>query len=173
MSCTGNDFVPTVTNFPVPVIPAVRTDGIPRYVPYRTHLDLHAVKTQKAPYAVSTEETKSENENRVSLNSKFDQKKCISCRLRCESDSEIRILVRSQSQISFVQIETYFFTPYYWRTRLCSGRFLRNDRSMPSFYLRTRWAESSDSQIRFYPVRFSNNWSACIHSLQVTMKTNL
>ena len=44
---------------------------------------------------------------------------------------------------------------------------------MPSFYLRTRWAESSDSQIRFYPVRFSNNWSACIHSLQVTMKTNL
>ena len=34
---TGIDVVPNLPKCPVPVIPAVYTDGIPRYVPYRTH----------------------------------------------------------------------------------------------------------------------------------------
>ena len=37
MSGTGIDVVPKLPKCPVPVIPAVYTGGMPRYVPYRTH----------------------------------------------------------------------------------------------------------------------------------------
>ena len=37
VSGTGIDVVPSLPKCPVPVIPAVYTGGMPRYVPYRTH----------------------------------------------------------------------------------------------------------------------------------------
>ena len=69
MSGTGIDIVPNLPKCPVPVIPAVYTGRMPRYVPYRTHPSLYAV--QNVPFGLSTEK-KVNNKNVVSLNLKED-----------------------------------------------------------------------------------------------------
>ena len=67
VSGTGIDVVPNLTKSPVPVIPAVYTSGMPRYVSCRKH-PLYAV--QNVPFGLSTEK----NENKtVSLNLKKDK----------------------------------------------------------------------------------------------------
>ena len=50
---TGIDVVPNLPKCPVPVIPAVYTAGIPRYVPYQTHPSLYDV--HKVTFGLSTE----------------------------------------------------------------------------------------------------------------------
>ena len=73
MSDNGIDVLPNLPNCPVPVIPAVYTGDMPRYVPHRTHPSLYAV--QKVPFGLSTE-IKVGNKNGVSLDLKEDE--CIS-----------------------------------------------------------------------------------------------
>ena len=75
MSGTGIDVVPNLPKYPVPVIPAVYTGGMTRYVLYRTHPSLYAV--QKVPFGLSTEE-KSEQEKRSRLEFEKDKTICVS-----------------------------------------------------------------------------------------------
>ena len=78
------------------------TGGMPRYVPRRTNPAWYAV--QKVPFGLSTEEKwKMSPESLLELERR--QMHFLGWFL-CESDSEIHILVRSQKQISFVQIKS-------------------------------------------------------------------
>ena len=104
VSSTGID-VPNLPKCSAPVIPPVYTAGMIRYVPYQTHPSLYAV--QKVPVGLSTE-TKSEQKNaRAPLNFwwKKNNLHFLGWFLLCVSDSDLASLVRSQKQISFVQIE--------------------------------------------------------------------